>query len=338
MMFKRVNSAVRSSIISRRKSFGFLATAVTLSCAAVLMTSGRVSAEEETEWTITLVKHVNKAIDAYNRGDFATSKSEYRTSIGLSPKTAEFYEGLMYTCCHTKEWDQVAFAASELAKLDPARRADVAFFNGMALYQLGRMDEAVPLLKLALQYGGNKPLDEFRPLPKDEAIVNLSHPENHIAAPPPVVATSTAPVTRAPERLNKQEYLGFETACTRSEWIALCTYEGYDKGDIGFNNPPVTHWNRDKILKGPPSNPTIPIWYEFHDAINKTPPKDWKFDPKLMPAKGSRWIIFIDQFYAKNGAYETYQGSYGRQPVNDENLNKLYSILDQYNMRNANVR
>jgi len=335
-MLRSGKNAVGSSVHKRKFSFEFLATALALSCSVATLTSTSVRAEDDTEWTMTLISHVNKAIGAYNRGDYRTAKDEYRTSIGLSPKTAEFYDGLMYSSLHTGEWDQVAFAANEIARLEPSRKAEVAFLNGMALYRLNRFDDAVPLLRLALQFNGNNSIDDFHPTPKDEALVGLSHPENHVATP--TLVDKPKPVIRAIERLNRDEYLSLETACTRTELIVLCTYEGIQKGtEINYNNPPITIWNRGQILKGPPTNPKIPIWFEFHDYIKNGPvPKDWKFDEKaMMPEKGSKWIIFIENFYAKNGAYTTYQGSYGRQPATEANLNQLYSILDKYNMRNV---
>ena len=57
-------------------------------------------------------------------------------------------------------------------------------------------------------------------------------------------------------------------------------------------------------------------------------PKGWKFDAKTMPAKGSKWILFIEFAVPKPNAFELYQGSYGRQPATDENVNNLYSLLD----------
>jgi hypothetical protein len=63
-------------------------------------------------------------------------------------------------------------------------------------------------------------------------------------------------------------------------------------------------------------------------------PEGWKFSEKeSMPKKGSEWILFIEFVAAKNNAYETYQGSFGRQPATEENLNKVYGLLDKYNMR-----
>lgn len=49
-----------------------------------------------------------------------------------------------------------------------------------------------------------------------------------------------------------------------------------------------------------------------------------------MPEKGSRWLIFIDHSVPHNGQFETYEGIYGRQPENEDNLNKVYSLLETH--------
>lgn len=322
---------VRNSLASR---LGAVALSLSFATSGLLIPA---QAEEEGEWTVTLIKHANKASEAYNRGDYPTAKKEYRTAIGLSPKNVEFYEGLMNTGYKAHEWDQVAYAAEEIAKLDPGRRAEVAYFQGVALYQLNRYNEAIPVLRTALTVAG-KDFPPFHPEKKDEALAALSHPQSAPVTPPPE-RVEIKPVVKAPERLNVQNYLGMESAAVKSECIVLARYEGYEKGTYQFNNPPIAKFNITKILKGPPLNKDLPIRFEFHDAINKAMPAGWKFDPKTtMPEKGSEWILFIEFVYLKNGAYDTYQGSYGRQPMTEENVNQLYELLDKYNMRNPNSR
>jgi hypothetical protein len=46
--------------------------------------------------------------------------------------------------------------------------------------------------------------------------------------------------------------------------------------------------------------------------------------------------LFIEFAVPKRGMFETFQGSYGRQPATDDNLNNLYQLLDKFNMRNPN--
>jgi hypothetical protein len=115
----------------------------------------------------------------------------------------------------------------------------------------------------------------------------------------------------------------------------LCEYLSYDKsGDIRFNSPPCAHYHIYKILKGPPLNKALPIKYEFHLPNEKTPPVGWKFSDKdMMPAKDSKWIIFIEHSVPKMGMFETYQGCYGRQPASEENLNAVYQQLSNEGIR-----
>lgn len=130
--------------------------------------------------------------------------------------------------------------------------------------------------------------------------------------------------------------LTYENA-VRSECICIAEYKGYEKhGEIGWNTPPQANYHITDILKGPPLNPSLPVKYEFHDYVNNQMPKGWKFDEKtMMPAKDSKWILFIEFAVPKRGMFELYQGSYGHQPATDDNLNGLYSLLDKYNMRNT---
>jgi hypothetical protein len=207
----------------------------------------------------------------------------------------------------------------------------------MAMYQLNRFDEAVPWLRQALNVP-DKNIVAFQPKVRDEALAALSHPS--APAPPPINKEPPAPVVKKVEKLDTQNYLSIEAASTRSESVSIATYDGWRREpDVHFNDAPVALFHITRILKGPPLNKDIPIRYEFHDLINKSMPPGWKFDEATkMPKKGSSWILFIETGMAKNGAYETYQGSYGRLEATDENLNKLYAVLDQYNMRNPNTR
>lgn len=120
----------------------------------------------------------------------------------------------------------------------------------------------------------------------------------------------------------------FENAC-HSECIVLAEFKGYeDTGDITFNHPPQANYRITKILKGPPLNKDLPIRYEFHDRAKCGLPPGWKFGADKMPEKGSQWIIFIQHAVPRGRMFDTFQGSYGRQPATDENLNQVYGLLE----------
>ncbi|CAN5454819.1 hypothetical protein BH10CYA1_BH10CYA1_27000 [soil metagenome] len=115
-----------------------------------------------------------------------------------------------------------------------------------------------------------------------------------------------------------------------SECIVIAEYLGYQKNpDVRFNQPIQADYKIVKILKGPPLNKRLPIKYEFHDHTNPPTPAGWKFSEKEMPAVGSRWLIFIDHAVPHNGQFETYEGNYGRQPETEDNLNKIYELLEK---------
>jgi tetratricopeptide (TPR) repeat protein len=309
------------------------ATVALVSSGAAFLGSAAYS--EDGEWNVTLLGHVNSATDAYNSQDWNTAKREYLKSIALYPKDEEFYDGLMNTCLNIKDWPNVALAAQKIAELDPPRRGEVAYDYAVALYQMNRYDDAVPWLKTALQ-SADRSRSEFHPTRKDEKKIRDSHPDNHPAAPPVYILPPKIDHTTV--TLDPKGYLTFDHMLFQCEFVGLATFEGLErgKGEISWNEPPIAKFHLYNILKGPPLNPSIVVRYEFHDYLNKTMPKDWKWDEKSLPEKGSKWVICIPEAAAHRGAYETYQGSYGRQPANDQNLTDVYAILDKYNMRNTN--
>jgi hypothetical protein len=130
--------------------------------------------------------------------------------------------------------------------------------------------------------------------------------------------------------------LTYESAI-KSEWIAICEFEGYDKSrTYTWDDPPTANFRVTDILKGPPCCAgRLPVKYTFHDLIHTDVPMDWKFSDELMPKKNSKWILFIEYAVPRQGKFDLYQGSFGRQPATKENLTRLYALLDKYNMRNA---
>jgi len=298
------------------------------------------SAEDQPD-TVTLVIHANKAADAYNQQQWAQAKDEFRFCIGQRPASMEYYEGLYNTCMKSGEWDQVAYALEKMFAIDPSQKVAHAYEYGQALFHLNRFDDAIPMLKNALR-SVDLP-DALTYIPKKHVMpVTTLDPEQAKLEAARVEAAKVAAAKLAAEKVYKHTDLDMTTALSyqnaiKSECILLAEYQGYDKSpDIGWNHPPQAHYYITEILKGPPLNKHMPVKYEFHDVINPTMPKGWKFDEKkCMPEKDSKWIMFIEFAVPKRGMFEMYQGSYGIQPANDDNLNKLYALLDKYNMRNT---
>jgi tetratricopeptide (TPR) repeat protein len=273
--------------------------------------------------TVTLVVHANKAAKAYNDQQWAEAKNEFRICIGERPQSVEFYEGLFNTCMKSGEWDQVAYALEKIFAIDPSQKIAHSYEYGQALFNLNRYDEAIPNLKTALKTANN-PTFEYTPKKKRQTEIQPSTGTICIFD----VVRETGPL------------LSYLHASTHSESICLAEYKGYDESnDIGWNLPPKAHYHITEVLKGPPYPMLLPVKFEFHDLIDPTMPKGWKFSEKLMPEKDSKWILFIEFAVPRRATsgqwFELYQGSYGRQPATEENLKQLNSLLDKYNMRNT---
>jgi tetratricopeptide (TPR) repeat protein len=292
--------------------------------------------------SVTITRHANMAAKAFALRDYKKARDEYRIAIGLAPDNLEFYYGLYDVCIHSGEWDQVCFALEKIFEVDPSKKKQLGAEYGECLYNLRRYDEAIPVLKQALK-DADLPLPKIalvvpEPAPEPEAPPTKAPPATTATTPATTVATATpstaVAVTPTIVRDVNEGVLGdysrsIENAC-RSEFIGICEYQGFDDThDITYYHPPRAHYHIEKILKGPPLNAHIPIRYEFHDRSKGPAPKDWKFDKDKMPTKGSKWLVFIQNAVPRDGEFDTYQGSYGRQPATEEILNQVYAKLEK---------
>jgi hypothetical protein len=62
-------------------------------------------------------------------------------------------------------------------------------------------------------------------------------------------------------------------------------------------------------------------------------PANWKFDLGMLPSRGSKWIMFIEPAVPERGAFNTWGGSFGRQPATQANLDRVDQLLDSHNMK-----
>lgn len=193
------------------------------------------------------------------------------------------------------------------------------------------MMRPVPVLKQALK-------EADLPAPKISLVVPAPAPEpvdekstdQKPAVPVPVPTPPPPPPRHVMSSKEVNQFaLSFENA-THSECILIAEYLNYDKNaEVHFTHPPIANYRITKILKGPPLNKDLPVRYEFTDRINDIQtPQGWTFGPDKMPAKGSKWIIFIKNAVPRDDAFDTYQGAYGRQPATEENLNRVYTLLE----------
>jgi hypothetical protein len=299
-------------------------------------------AEELPTDSVTLTSHINKAAELYDKGDYARAKDEYRAVISSAPNAVEPYEGLLQCSEKTRDWSEVAFAAAKIASLSPERKQFYEYDFGTALYNLNRFDEAVPHLKSALATA-DVPVPTFKPIrlmpPQGDnngRIAILPEIQPRPAGRQASTDTTHEPIgvtSNGPLDLAKLE--NFENAI-RSESICIAEYVGCEKDDdIRFNAPPATEWRIVRILKGPPLNRHLPLRFDFHPPEVAKQPPGWRFSQSLLPQKGSKWIIFIE-FAVPEGTkklFTTFNGSYGRQPATEENLNELDRLLEEHHMK-----
>ncbi len=293
--------------------------------------------------SITITRHANNAAKAFAARDYKKAKEEYRIAIGLSPDNLEFYYGLYDVCVHSGEWDQVVFALEKIFEIDESKKRSLLAQYGEALFHLNQYDRAIPVLKQALK-------EADIPAPKISLVVPAPMPEpvedkpasgtggaaglvpNKMLPSDSGNLASTGPIPHHDILLAKDTgtfKLSFLNA-SHSECILTAEYLDYERNpDIQFFNPPIARYHISKILKGPPLNKDLPIRYEFYDRQSSAGmPPGWKFSIDKMPEKGSNWILFIRNAVPRDGAFDTYEGSYGRQPATQENLNEIYALLE----------
>ncbi len=341
----------------------------TLMCCPIVRADQSTSDAVGDTGSITLTRIYGKAQELDRLGQHQAATIQYKKAIGINPNFVDFYIGLCKCAIEQKSWSDVSMCAQNIFRLDPALKPDYTIDYGEALYHLGKYDEAESNLKTALTYidknitseklhkeiqaktdkeqmAITKKIQESQMTNPPIATTQPQAPFNQIAQP----VTTSQPNTENTNSTNAEASNGFHTkkrssedaqsivnkyrlsfeSALKSECILLAQYEGYVKNDdIRFNHPPQANYHIKKFLKGPPLNPSLPVRYDFHIPKETDAPPNWKFSADKMPKPGSLWIIFIENAVPKHGMYETYEGSYGRQEANDDNLNKIYDLIDK---------
>jgi tetratricopeptide (TPR) repeat protein len=280
------------------------------------------------------------------------ARDSYLAALESNSQICDVWIGLHQACKALPDWHEDLVALDKVFELQPSEKDQLSADYGLALAHVGRYDEAVSWLKRSLRqidlvaeplplpptrYGEKtitpsiappialKPVVPTGPVVQVEAGTGV--PSSQVGQALKADKFSYKPSVTMEERSKLAE--SFEGAA-RSESVVTATYEGYEKGDIHYNHAPKAIYHITKILKGPPLNATLPIRYEFHDKTSNVPPPNWKFTPELMPEKGSEWLLFIEYAVPRMGMFDTYEGSYGRQPASEENLNKIYGLLEAH--------
>lgn len=83
-----------------------------------------------------------------------------------------------------------------------------------------------------------------------------------------------------------------------------------------FHDGPIAVYRVLRVHRGEVPTEEIRVKFEFHDGSPCQAPEDWEFSDSLMPAKDSRWLLFLEK--RADGIYRTYRGDYGRMTGNSE--------------------
>jgi tetratricopeptide (TPR) repeat protein len=296
--------------------------------------------------SISVAREAREGAKAIKSGDYGKALSAYNAAINLKSDIPEFYYGILYAGQKIDSWDQVNRALDAISEKDPAAKQHLNFEYGNCYTKTGRFDEAVPMLKAALakkdvdnDFVDNKvkkllamtsaPAPPVILTPEQRKRLDERDAEAKAAALPPPKRPAIKPEDINPD--NHKYGDNYLDAFLQSEWIGLCEYRGYQKKDhILFNSPPIANYHLVKWLKGPPLNKDMPIRYKFYEYDGAPKPDGWTFGPDKMPKIGSQWLIFVPQAVVREGAFDTYKGSYGRQEANDDNLGRILEIIESH--------
>ncbi|MBI2810804.1 MAG: hypothetical protein HYX67_08260 [Candidatus Melainabacteria bacterium] len=122
----------------------------------------------------------------------------------------------------------------------------------------------------------------------------------------------------------------------KSPIIFVAQYDGYKPflEPVTYFDGVMAHFTLTRVLKGPELlNPHINVAYAFHDGSACEAEKGWKFSEAKMPAKGSSWILFLEEPKFKssnsNNAYTTYRGDFGRMPATTSNIESVQKLISK---------
>lgn len=273
----------------------------------------------------TIALRADIAAKAMKESQYGQAESAYRALIGLDPKEEDFYLGLYSAAFKAEHWDAASLALEELIEKKPEVKTKISKQLKEIFEKTHRATDAKKLAPLVAK-ADPAYIDTRVTALIDKSI--LPEVKEEVKPPPP------------PRKEVKPEDVHAHTSkfgltflnAYQSESIVVAEYVGMDKSEnVTYFKPPRANYRIKEYLKGPPLNPFLPVRYEFHDVTGGTKPEGWKFDEaKMMPKKGSKWIIFIPNAVPIDGSFETYHGNFGRQEYNDENLDKILKILEEH--------
>lgn len=290
--------------------------------------------------SITVTKLAREGLAAAQSGNWPIALQKYSQATKQSSiDTSELNYGLFQAAARANDWNTAYSALENIFSKNPEAKSKMQAEYGQALTGIGRYEEAIPILKKALLTDDGNYLDQKLvamatkirapgdPTDRTAADIIDIHKALPKFEPPPLIKAAEVNLNTSKAALN------YPTLFSHSEFIAICTYKGYEKdrgGDITYFHPPIAIFRIDEILKGPPHCSHFPLRYDFHDRSGDNAPKDWKFGPDKMPKKDEQFLIFVENFVPLRNAYEAFRGSYGRQPATEENKNAIYKIIEEH--------
>ena len=120
----------------------------------------------------------------------------------------------------------------------------------------------------------------------------------------------------------------------KSPIVFVAQYDGYKPfvEPVTYFDGVMARYTLTRVLKGPQlRDPHINVAYAFHDGSACEPEKGWKFSEAKMPAKGSTWILFLEEPKFKssntNNAYITYRGDFGRIAATTSSIESVQKLI-----------
>lgn len=109
-------------------------------------------------------------------------------------------------------------------------------------------------------------------------------------------------------------------AIVEAEYVSYKPYRADE--EISYFGTPLATYKVTKLVHGKTTPATLEVRYDFQNGSACLAPSDWKFSESLMPKRGSKWLLLLQEF---NGGYATFRGDEGRKAIGEESAKFLSS-------------
>lgn len=105
--------------------------------------------------------------------------------------------------------------------------------------------------------------------------------------------------------------------------IVVARYQGYQaSAKVDYFQGVTANYKVVRTLKGK-ADGRLTVRYDFQDGSACLADPNWKFQPTMMPEKGSTWILLL----RSSEPASTYRGDFGRLKSTAENLKRIEALL-----------